>query len=102
MVMKKQVFELNEDGTIKEVLLMSDEEIENTDKLIVMEGWQDGLFEPRWDFEEEKWVEGLSDEEVERRLKEIELQQNKPSESDMLTLAILELAVELEKLKGDK
>lgn len=100
--MKKQVFELNEDGTLKDIFLMSDEEIENTDKIIVTESWQDGLFEPKWDFEQEKWVEGLSNEEVEQRLKEIELKQNKPSESDMLTLAILELAVELEKLKGDK
>lgn len=89
--MKRQVFELNEDGSIKEVLLMSDEEIENTDKLIITESWQDGLFEPKWDFEQEKWVEGLSNEEVEQRLKEIELQQNKPSESDMLALAIMEL-----------
>ena len=92
--MKKQVFELNEDGTLKDIFLISDEEIENTDKLIVTEGWQDGLFEPKWDFEQEKWVEGLSDEEVEQRLKEIELQQNKPSEQERieaLESALLEL-----------
>jgi len=43
------------------------------------------------------------DEEKQKQLtEEYEREQNKPSESDMLTLAILELAVELEKLKGDK
>ena len=92
--MKKQVFELNEDGTLKDIFLISDEEIENTDKLIVTEGWQDGLFEPKWDFEQEKWVEGLSGEEVKQRIKEIEFQQNKPSEQERieaLESALLEL-----------
>ena len=93
----KQVYELNQDGTLKDIFLMSDEEIENTDKIIVTESWQDGLFEPKWDFEQEKWVEGLSDEEVEQRLKEIELQQNKPSEQERLEAlenALLELILE--------
>lgn len=82
--MKKQVFELNDDGSIKEIWLMSDEEIEKSDKTLVIEGWQERLFEPRWDFEQEKWVEGLSDEEVEQTLKEIELQQNKPNEQERI------------------
>lgn len=95
--MKKQVFELNEDGTIKEVLLMSDEEIENTDKIVVTESWQDGLFEPRWDFEQEKWVEGLTEDEVQQRLNEIEEQRSKPSEQErieVLESALLELILE--------
>ena len=95
--MKKQVFELNEDGTIKETLLMSDEEIKESNKIIVTESWQDGLFEPKWDFEQEKWIEGLSNEEVEQRLKEIELQRNKPSEQERieaLESALLELILE--------
>lgn len=95
--MKKQVFELNEDGTIKEVLLMSDEEIENTDKLIVTEGWQDRLFEPKWNFEQEKWIEGLAEDEVQQRLSEIEEQRSKPSEQErieVLESALLELILE--------
>lgn len=33
---------------------------------------------------------------------DIEQEKNKMSESDMISLAILELAIEIEKLKGDK
>lgn len=102
---KTEVFEVDNEGNIIENYSWNAHEINDAideGRNIIQHGWQERLFEPRWDFEQEKWVEGLSNEEVEQRLKEIELQQNKPSESDMLTLAILELAVELEKLKGDK
>ena len=88
----KQVYELNQDGTLKDIFLMSDEEIENTDKIIVTESWQDGLFEPRYDFKQEKWVEGLSDEEVQQREQERLEQENKPSETDVLAMAVMDLA----------
>ena len=53
-----------------------------------------------WKYENGELV--FDEEKQKQLIKEYEREQNKPSESDMLTLAILELAVELEKLKGDK
>lgn len=53
-----------------------------------------------WKYENGELV--FDEEKQKQLIEEYEREQNKPSESDMLTLAILELAVELEKLKGDK
>lgn len=57
------------------------------------------------DFSIYKYVDGelVKDEERQQQLVEQhEREQNKPNESDMLALAILELATEIEKLKGEK
>lgn len=53
-----------------------------------------------WKYENGELV--FDEEKRKQLIEEYEREQNKLSESDMLTLAILELAVELEKLKGDK
>lgn len=97
--MKKQVFELNKDGTIKEYLLMSEEEIKESDKLIVTEGWLESFFEPKWDFEQKKWIEGLSIEEIQRRKDKIIEQENQPTkieqlrqENEILAMAVMELS----------
>lgn len=53
-----------------------------------------------WKYENNELI--FDKEKQQQLIEKYEREQNKPSESDMLTLAILELAVELEKLKGDK
>src|SRR5690625_1366129 len=101
--MKKDVFEVDQEGMIVEHLLMNKEEIEQARKngrLIIEQGWNQTFFEPKWDFVKEEWVEGLTEEEVQEREQEIIEQQSKLSEADMQALAILELALEIEKLKG--
>ena len=102
--MKKDVFKVDQEGAIIEYLLMSEEEIQEArknDRFIIGEGWTDKrFFEPKWDFAKEEWVEGLTDEEVQRREQEIIQQQSQLNEADMQALAILELATEIEKLKG--
>ena len=101
--MKKDVFEVDQEGMIIEYLLMNDEEIEQARKngrLIIEQGWNQTFFEPKWDFVKEEWVEGLTDEEVQQREQEIIEQQSQLNEADMQALAILELAMEIEKLKG--
>lgn len=101
--MKKDVFEVDQEGMIIEYLLMNDEEIEQARKngrLIIEQGWNQTFFEPKWDFVKEEWVEGLTDEEVQQREQEIIEQQSQLNEADMQALAILELATEIEKLKG--
>lgn len=102
--MNKNVIEVDQEGMIIEYLLMNNEEIEQARKngrLIIEQGWNDQtFFEPKWDFVNEEWVEGLSDEEVQKREQEIIEQQSKLSEADMQALAILELALEIEEMKG--
>lgn len=50
------------------------------------------LFVPKWDFEKEDWVEGLTPEEVATREEEIENMNNKISGEEMNAIAIMELA----------
>lgn len=72
----KQVFEVDGNGKIVEVYMMTDEEIEESSKTLVIKDWQgERLFEPKWNFETEEWEEGLSTEEIQRREQEIEEQE---------------------------
>ena len=67
---KIEVFEVDDNGKIIENYLWDAYEINDAideGKNIIQHGWQDRLFEPRYDFEQEKWVEGLSEEEVRQR-----------------------------------
>lgn len=94
--MKKDVFEVDQEGMIIEYLLMNDEEIEQARKngrLIIEQGWNQTFFEPKWDFVKEEWVEGLTDEEVQQREDEIIKQENQPSKIERLETALMELAI---------
>ena len=99
-----EVFEVNEDGNIINNYLWNITQINEAirkGRNIIQSGWKDKhLFEPKWDFVKEEWVEGLTDEEVQQREQEIIQQQSQLNEADMQALAILELATEIEKLKG--
>ena len=53
-----------------------------------------------WKYENGELV--FDEERQQKLIEEYEREQGRPSELDMLALAILELAAELEKLKGDK
>lgn len=100
---KIEVYEVSDDGTIIENYLWDAYEINEAiseGRHIIQFGWQRSLYEPKWDFVKEEWVEGLTDEEVQQREQEIIEQQPKLNEADMQALAILELAMEIEKLKG--
>ncbi|WP_277680254.1 hypothetical protein [Gracilibacillus dipsosauri] len=100
---KIEVYEVSDDGSIIENYLWDAYEINEAiseDRHIIQFGWQGSLYEPKWDFVKEEWVEGLTDEEVRQREQEIIEQQSKLNEADMQALAILELAMEIEKLKG--
>ena len=103
-LIQKEVYLVNQEGKIIEYLLMTDSEIteaRNEGKLVIKKGWSEKrLFEPKWDFDGEEWVEGLTEEEVQEREQEIIQQQSQLNDADMQALAILELAMEIEKLKG--
>lgn len=92
---KTEVFEVDDNGNIIENYSWNAYEINGAideGRNIIQYGWQERLFEPRWDFKQEKWVEGLSDEEVQQREQERLEQENKPSETDVLAMAIMDLA----------
>ncbi|HSH25175.1 MAG TPA: hypothetical protein VLA13_06520, partial [Massilibacterium sp.] len=89
---KIDVFEVDDNGNIIENYSWNAYEINDAiddGRNIIQHGWQERLFEPRWDFEQEKWVEGLSDEEVQQREQERLEQENKPSETDVLAMAVM-------------
>lgn len=93
------VYKVNSDGFIEETYdSRIGFEVENPE-LIITKGWDKRLFMPKFDFKLGEWVEGLTESEVEEKENEILNQQNRPSESNMNALAILELAVEIEKIK---
>ena len=85
---KTEVFEVDNEGNIIENYSWDAYEINKAiddGKYIVQHGWHNKrLFNPVWDFEQEKWVEGLSDEEVQQREQERLEQENKPSEKERL------------------
>src|SRR5690625_633096 len=100
---KIEVYEVSDDGSIIENYLWDVYEINEAiseGRYIVQFGWQGSLYEPKWNFEKQEWVNGISEEEIQRRVQEAEEQQNKLNQADMQALAILELATEIEKLKG--
>ena len=99
---KIEVYEVSDDGSIIENYLWDAYEINEAiseGRYIIQFGWQDRLFEPRWGFEQEKWVEGLSNEEVRQREQEIIERENEPTEleklkqeNEMLAMAVMELS----------
>lgn len=100
---KIEVYEVSDDGSIIDNYLWDAYEINEAiseGRHVIQIGWQSSLYEPKWDFEKQEWVNGISEEEIERREQEAEEQQNKLNQADMQALAILELATEIEKLKG--
>ncbi|MGX9933384.1 hypothetical protein ACW0KB_19395 [Virgibacillus salarius] len=50
------------------------------------------LWQPRWDFIKEEWVESLNDEEINYREKLVNKQQNDLSDVELNAIAIMELA----------
>lgn len=101
--MKIEVYEVDERGKIIENYMWDEEEINDAirqGRNIITTLWQDRLFTPSWDFSQGKWIEGLSESEVNARLQEIEEQNNKLSAEDLNTLALFELAQQIEELKG--
>lgn len=92
----KQVFEVDENGKIIEIYLMSDEEIEQSDKVLITQDWQETrLFEPRWNFDTEKWEEGLTEEEIQELENGVNEQtltlEDVKQEQEMLALAMFEM-----------
>lgn len=107
---KIEVFEVDEQGSIIDNYLYDAYEINEAideGRLIIQQAWVDRLFIPKWDFESETWVEGLSKDEVDSREQEILEHQDKPSEIDlikqeneMLAMAVMELSTHM--MKGGK
>ena len=100
---KIEVYEVSDDGSIIENYLWDAYEINEAiseGRHIIQFGWQGSLYEPKWDFEKQEWIHGISEEEIEQRELDAAEQQEKLREADMQALAILELATEIEKLKG--
>ncbi|MBO0962386.1 hypothetical protein J1P26_22040 [Neobacillus sp. MM2021_6] len=84
-----QYFRVNELGKPIDVL----ESNEDKDPM-VLEGWTDSFYDPMYDFENETWFEGMSEEEIDL----IKNTQQQPSEletikqeSQLNAMAIMEL-----------
>lgn len=98
---KIEVFEVDNNGSIVENYLYDAHEINEAiddNRTIIQSGWDKRLFEPKWDFESKEWIEGLSEEEVAHEEEEINNNENKPTELDlikqeneMFAMAIMEL-----------
>jgi hypothetical protein len=95
---RKECFEVDENGRIIEVYFYTFEEIEDEiskGKRIIEFGWTDIIYTPKFDFGANKWVEGLTQEEIDT------IQQNQPppgptlselkEENRLNALAIMEL-----------
>ena len=67
------------------------EALENGRKLITLP-WKEPLFQPKYDFETDTWVEGLSAEETAQRELEIEQFNNRIPDEEMNAIAIMELS----------
>jgi len=99
----KEVFEVDVNGTIIDSYLWDENQINDATKEgrhIIQTKWEGSLHNPIWDFGNQEWVHGLSEEEIRQREQEAEEQQSKLSDAYMQALAILELALDIEKLKG--
>ncbi|WP_054859147.1 hypothetical protein [Gracilibacillus sp. JCM 18860] len=94
--MRKEVFEVDGQGFIIENYPYSEKEIQNAidnGKSIITKGWQDlRLFKPKWDFETEQWIEGLTSEEIAEREALIAEQQSVLPDQDLNAIALMELA----------
>lgn len=97
---KKVIFEVNLNGELIDIDELSEEEVKKArkeGKHIVTFGWHGKrLFKPKFNFELNDWVEGLSPEEIAERESEInnppisEIEQLKKG-NEMNAIAILEL-----------
>ncbi|MFC4387527.1 hypothetical protein ACFOZ1_06830 [Gracilibacillus marinus] len=89
-------FEINSNGEIVEYLFLSDKDIYNAranGRIIITKNWiNQRLFMPKWDFKNEIWIEGLTEEEVNKFENQIIEHQETTSESEMNAIAIMELA----------
>jgi hypothetical protein len=92
-VNKKQVFKIDDDGFYIEPVIVKDDE-ELGEKLIETP-IPEGLFSPRWDGE--KWVEGLTSEEIEQLKQQ---NQPQPSELDLLKQENAELKERIELMQA--
>jgi hypothetical protein len=95
--MMKSVIEVNDQGEIMEYYTMSDEEINEAlgeGRNIISEPWQEPFFEPKYDFELNAWVEGLTPEEVEQIRDELN-EPKPPTEIEKLRLEVAESNTEL-------
>lgn len=98
-----EVYEVDDKGVIIDSYLWDAYQINDATKEgrhIIQTKWEGSLHNPIWDFGNKEWVHGLSEEEIRQREQEAEEQQSKLSEADMQALAILELALKIEKIKG--
>lgn len=94
----KPCWEVDSSGKIIEHYLYTDEEItklKDSGQIIIDFPWEEGTYKPKFDFKSNKWVPGLSDEEIEaiqnqpQPKTEIELLQEENLE---LKLALAEIA----------
>lgn len=79
---RKNVVEVDEHGDIIEYYLMNDEEIKNArneGRYIITKTFE-GLYQPKYDFEQEKWIEGATQEEIDN----IKNQQPEPNEIERI------------------
>jgi hypothetical protein len=91
--MQRYGFSIDASGyVIGSVLLEPDEEIPSN---VIVEGWQEPLIIPKYDFEFKRWIEGATLEQLEEiknstsMLSDIE---QLKEEQKMTSLAVLELA----------
>ena len=98
-----EVYEVDENGVIIDIYSWDAYEINEAiseGRNIIQFSWQGSLHEPKWDFEKQEWIHGISEEDIQKIEQEVKEQQIKLNQADMQALAILELATEIEKLKG--
>lgn len=91
----KSVIEVDQQGNLIDELLMAEEDIEmakDEGRHIILSVWETPLFEPKYNFENETWVEGLSNEEVAARQEELEEFNQRPNDTEMNAVAIMELS----------
>jgi hypothetical protein len=85
----KQVFKIDDDGFYVEPVIVSDND--ELDGNLIETPIPEGFYRPKWDGE--KWVEGLSQEEIEQLKQQ---NQPQPSEVELLKQENAELKQRLE------
>lgn len=80
---------VNGDGLIIENYIAREEDALHDNWIIVP--IPEGLFTPMWDFENKKWIEGLSPDEVKHKRNEINDFNSRVTDEEMNAIAIMEL-----------
>lgn len=80
---------VNDEGTIIECYMVRKEDAIHDNW--ITEPIPEGLFEPTWNFQQKKWVEGLKPEIVELKKREINEFNKRISDEELNAIAIMEL-----------